>query len=257
MPSYISSNGESDFTPIQPGTYVGRCYIVCNLGLQAAGPWPAKNKHFISFEIPTERVTWTDKEGVEQEGPAVIGGRYTSSLSPKANLRMLLETWRGQVFSAEQLAEFDLFSLIGVPAMISVVHSEDGKYANISGLMKLPPTLQCAPAELAPIAYDPMDAGAQAAFAALSDKMKATIMKGQVSAGQPPAGPPAIPTGHQAPIHAPAPGHQSPSALVHSGHHMPAPGAPTAPHAPHAPGPARQAHQPLVADDDFDDDIPF
>jgi len=231
MPSYVSSAGESDFTPIPPGTYVGRCYQVINLGLQAAGPWAPKNKHYIAFEIPTERVTWTDKEGKEQEGPAVIGSRYTSSLSPKANLRQHLETWRGALFTDVELANFDLFNLIGVPAMISVTHSEDGKYANISGIVKMVQGMVCAPAELPPIAYDPTDPQGAAVFAKLTTRMQETVRKGQLVAEAPQPAP--------MPAHQALPGHQVPSALLRNGAQPPA------------------YQQPAAGVQDFDDDIPF
>lgn len=243
MPSYVSSKGESDFTPIAAGTYVGRCYIVCNLGVQAAGPWEPKNRHYIGFEIPTERVTWTDKEGKDSEGPAIIGGRYTSSLSPKAILRQQLETWRGALFTDEQLAKFDLFNLIGVPAMISVVHSEDRKYANISGLMRLPQGIVCGPAEIPTIAYDPADPQADEVFQKLTNRMQETVKKGQLDPASRSPGDngsgvyvPAAntenpaPTGHQEPS---PPGHQSRSEFLQQGEQVP------------------------PQDTDPDDDIPF
>lgn len=239
MGSYVKSQGESDFTPLPPGTYVGRCYQVINLGLHAAGPWDPKNKHYLGFEIPAERVTWTDKAGIEQEGPAVIGSRYTSSLSPKATLRQQLESWRGALFTDEQLQKFDLFNLIGVPAMISVIHSEDGKFANITGLMRLPQGLVCASEELPQVAYDPEDSGALAAFALLSNRMQETVLKGQ----QVPDTPAPPPTHQPAPAHPAVPAHQVPP-----GHQMPRSAASMLP---------PNHHQPGTGADDFDDDIPF
>lgn len=220
MPSTVSSKGESDFTPIPAGTYIGRCYQVINLGLQAAGPYEPKGKHYLGFEIPAERFEYKDANGIEQEGPAVVGARYTSSLSPKATLRLQLETWRGRVFTDEELAEFDLFKLIGAPAMISIVHSDDGRYANISAIVRLPKGMICGPAELPTAAYDPMDPMAAVEFEKLSPRMKETVIKGQALAAAQAAPVPAA---------APAPGHQTPSALL----------APSAP------------------DEYFDDDIPF
>lgn len=235
MPSIVSSQGESDFTPLPAGTYIGRCYQVINLGLQAAGPWEPKNKHYIGFEVPAERITWKDKEGIEHEGPAIIGARYTSSLSPKAILRQQLETWRGRVFTEAELAKFDLFNLIGAPAMISVVHSEDGKYANITGLMRLPQGMVCPPVELPPVAYDPTDPQANIAFAALTKRMQETVIRGQELAESASAAPPPMPP-------TPTPGHLTPSAIMPNGRgSMMAP--PPQPAVPHSA--------------DFDDDIPF
>lgn len=240
MPSFVQSMGESDFTPIPAGTYVGRCYQVVNIGLQASGPWAPKNKHYIAFEVPSERITWKDKEQVEHEGPAIIGSRYTSSLSPKAILRQHLESWRGRRFTDDELANFDLFNLIGAPALISVVHSEDGKYANITALMRLPQGMVCPDAELPTIAYDPADPSAGQAFEALTKRMQDTVMKGQE-----------VPPAPEAPAPAPS----------HSGVYTPQPMS-------ESPVPGHMIHQQKmdqrpspfrdhVTGADFDDDIPF
>lgn len=178
MPSMVNSKFESDFVIVAPGSYVARCYSVVNIGKQTAGPYEPKNRHWIAFEIPSERIAYKDKDGFDQEGPAVIGARYTSSLSPKATLRQHLETWRGQAFSDEQLKNFDLFNLVGVPAMISVVHSNNGKYANITSVIRLPQGMVCPDAELPTIAYDPTDPGAEVAFEKLSSRLRETVLKG-------------------------------------------------------------------------------
>lgn len=246
MPSIVRSQGEGDFTPIDAGTHIGRCHQVINLGVHAAGPWKPKPKHYIAFEIPSERVTWTDKENVEHEGPAIVGARYTSSLSPKAVLRQQLESWRGALFTEEQLASFDLFNLIGVPALISVVHSDDGKYANITALMKLPRGMQCLPAELPTLAYDPQDQNAAATFQQLTNRMQDTVTRGQENATIP-----------AAPTHAPPPARAPGSVYVpHPESENPVPG-----HVLHEQrngsrptGRAPNFHEHAQ---DFDDDIPF
>ncbi len=55
-------------------------------------------------------------------------------------LRKFLRTWRGQEFTLNELANFDLESVIGVPAALSVVYNDsDGKwYANIDSASRLP-----------------------------------------------------------------------------------------------------------------------
>ncbi len=240
MPSIVSSQGESDFAPLAAGTHIGRCYQVVNIGLQSSGPWDPKNKHYIAFEVVSERVTWTDKEKVEHEGPAIIGSRYTSSLSPKAILRQHLESWRGQRFTDAELAAFDLFDLVGAPALISVVHSEDGKFANISSLMRLPKGMVCPPAELPPVAYDPSDANAQEAFAALTQRMQETVLKGQQA--------PEDAAPRQAPatggVYVPQPLSENllPGSQVHRDRRN---------------GTAALAPPPPALVDDFDDEIPF
>ena len=47
---------------------------------------------------------------------------YTLSLSEKANLRHMLESWRGRAFTPEELDGFDLFCLVGIGCLVQVVH---------------------------------------------------------------------------------------------------------------------------------------
>ncbi len=217
MPSTVSSKGESSFELIPPGTHYAVCTRVLNLGNQVT-KFGSNPKHFIGFDVPSVRVEW-EKDGVKNEGPGFIGGRYTSSLSPKAILRQLLESWRGRAFTEEELKSFDLFNLLGVSAMISVTHTEDGKYANISAIMGMPPGSAKIVAESEILGYDPSDPKSNEVFAKLPEGFQKTILKGQqpiVAPTPPPPGAPPVTMGHEAP-----PGHPAPSP------------------------------------DDFDDDIPF
>ena len=61
--------------------------------------------------------------------------RHTLSLSDNANLYKDLVAWRGKKFTSEELAGFDLGAVLGAPALINVIHSEDGKWANIGSIM--------------------------------------------------------------------------------------------------------------------------
>ncbi len=187
MPSTVSSKGESSFELVPPGTHYAVCTRVLNLGEQTT-KYGSTPKHFIGFDVPAVRVEW-EKDGVKHEGPAFIGSRYTSSLSPKAILRQHLEAWRGAAFTEEQLAGFDLFSLLGVSAMISVTHTEDGKYANISAIMGMPPGSPKVTPESELLGYDPSSPDAAAVFAKLPEGFQKTIQRGQ----QPVAAPPPLP----------------------------------------------------------------
>lgn len=131
------------FEPVPEGTYVARCISVIDLGLQDS-PWGPKEKVYIGFEVPEVRVEWT-KDDEQHEGAALIGNLYTNSLSEKAHLRAHLQSWRGQAFTKEELAGFDLTNVLGAPCMISIVHNQTGEkvYANISGIMKLPKGTTC------------------------------------------------------------------------------------------------------------------
>ena len=71
--------------------------------------------------------------------------RYTLSLHENAALRRDLQSWRGRAFTETELAGFDLKTVLGVPCMITLVHSPDGKYANIQAVAGLPKGMEAPP----------------------------------------------------------------------------------------------------------------
>lgn len=224
MPSTVSSKGESNFELVPPGTHYAVCTRVLNLGEQKTN-FGSSPKHFLGFDIPAIRVEW-EKDGVKHDGPAFIGARYTSSLSPKAILRQHLEAWRGRAFTEDELKGFDLFNLLGVSCMISVTHTEDGKYANINAIMGMPPGSTKLVPESELLGYDPSSPDAPTVFAKLPEGFQKTIQRGQQ-----PVAPPPMPPGMTPP--------PPPAGAVNL---------------PYTPPPGGAA--PPVADD-FDDDIPF
>ena len=139
-----AGGGGDGFDPIPVGTHIARCISVVDLGLQS-GEWqgePTLNKKvYVGFEIPSVRVKWK-KDDVEHEGPGLIFNIYTNSIHAKSNLGGHLISWRGRAFTEEEERGFDLFTILDVPCMISVVHkqSKDGTktYANIGAIMGLP-----------------------------------------------------------------------------------------------------------------------
>lgn len=172
--------GGSDFQPVEPGSYIARCVNVVDLGLQESGQWGKKEKVYLGFEIPSERVKWTDKEGKEHEGPAFIGARYTNSISERAILGQHLTSWRGRPFTDQERKGFDLFTVLGVPCMINVVHNESGGkvYANINSIMRLPKGMDCPPAESDLIACSPMDNDTAANLTKLPEWLQKVVRAG-------------------------------------------------------------------------------
>lgn len=153
----VKDSGGAGFEPVPAGTYVARCVNVIDIGIQTSA-FGDKEKLYIGFEIPSERVEW-EKDGQKHEGPAMIGSRYTASINAKSILGQHLTSWRGKPFTEDERAGFDLFTILGAPCMINVVHNENnGKvYANIQSIMRLPKGMECPPAESELIAYTPMD----------------------------------------------------------------------------------------------------
>lgn len=160
MALIVSDSGGGDFTPAPEGTHFGACDMVVDLGKQKTsyqGVESLKDQIYVRWQIPSERIEWTDGEGVKHEGPVVIGKTYTASLGEKANLRKDLQSWRGKAFTEAELKAFDVSKLLGVGATISIVHNhKDGKtYANIGAIGGLPKNMPKIEAENGAILYDP------------------------------------------------------------------------------------------------------
>ncbi len=151
-----TDTGGGDFELTPAGNHVARCYPVVDLGMQTTtfnGQDSEKRKVRISWELPAELM--------EDGRPFSVSANYTLSLSEKANLRKDLQSWRGRAFTDEELAGFDLFSVLGIPAMVNVVHNTNNNktYANVGSVSPMPkgmaaPTLVNDPLKFSLDEYD-------------------------------------------------------------------------------------------------------
>lgn len=171
-----TSNAGGDFEKAPEGMRIARCYRVIDCGSHI-NPTFGKRQHLaaIGFELPTTLMTKGDNQGK----PFMIQKRYTLSHHEKANLRIDLESWYGKRFDTTALDKaggFDLEKLIGRPALLNIVHSKDGQYANISSINPLVEGQVCPPAINAPfvLSFAEFD---KAKFASLSDKMQEFISR--------------------------------------------------------------------------------
>ena len=70
-----------------------------------------------------------------------IGRTFTASMSEKANLRKLIESWFGKKFpNDEAAADFDCTKLLGYKCLLNVTHTEKGQktYANVANATPIP-----------------------------------------------------------------------------------------------------------------------
>jgi len=139
MAIIASDTGGRDFKKVPPGCHFAICNMVVDLGIQETtfkGQSKSQHQVYLRWEVPDERVTY-EKDGKEHEGPCSIGASYTLSLSEKANLRKLLENWRGVPFSEQELKGFDITTVAGKCCQVMVQHKTAGgkTYANITGVM--------------------------------------------------------------------------------------------------------------------------
>lgn len=134
-----SDNGGKDFKKVPAGCHFAICNMVVDLGIQETtfkGESKSQHQIYLRWEVPDERVSY-EKDGETVEGPCSIGSTYTLSLSEKANLRKVLENWRGKPFTPDELKGFDVTTIAGKCCQIMVQHKESGgkTYANITGVM--------------------------------------------------------------------------------------------------------------------------
>lgn len=130
--AFIINKPTSQFStePHPEGITQAVCVDVVDMGMQPS-KYGEKHKCYFRFETPAR-----DSKGA----PIYVRSwPYSVSLNEKANLRRDLEKWRGRAFTAQELAGFDLESVIGAPVLLNITHNaaDDGTvYSNINGIFK-------------------------------------------------------------------------------------------------------------------------
>lgn len=153
------------------GTHLATCYRVIDMGTQNIsfnGENKRQHKIMLSWELPEELM--------EDGRPFTVHKTYTLSSHEKSTLRIHLESWRGQPFTEEELGKFDVGTLIGVPALIGIVHThKDGKtYSNIGSISRLMKGMQAKPLINEPVHLD-LSKFDHEVYAKLSDGLRQKI----------------------------------------------------------------------------------
>jgi hypothetical protein len=145
----IISDNSKEFKIAPAGSHMARLYSVIDLGHQAtewAGETKIMHKVVLTWELhgndDNDQPLQTD-----DKKPLIVSKRYTVSLGDQARLRQDLEAWSNKKMTAEDRKNFDLRNLLGKFCMVNITHSEDGKYANISGISPVPSALRNAQPE--------------------------------------------------------------------------------------------------------------
>jgi hypothetical protein len=129
----IAKSGGS-FTPAPAGTHCAVCCDVIDLGMiEVTYLGKTQRKHKIV-------IAWQIDENMDDGKPFLVRRRYTCSLHEKAVLRRDLESWRGRAFTDKELEAFDLESLLGVNALVNIIHEQrnGSTFANVASVMRLP-----------------------------------------------------------------------------------------------------------------------
>ena len=140
----IISDTSKEFKIAPAGLHMARLYSIIDLGHQAT-EWAGETKimHKVVF---TWELHGDDDNGqplkTDDGKPLIVSKRYTVSLGEQATLRKDLEAWGNKKMSAEDRKNFDLKALLGRFCMVNITHSEDGRYANISGISPVPTALR-------------------------------------------------------------------------------------------------------------------
>jgi len=171
----IAKEKGGDFVPAPAGTHVARCVDVISLGTQTSELYPASFKVMIGWELPDEMLIRSD---TKEEMPMKVSKEFTLSLSKKANLRKILESWRGRAFTAAELEGFEVSGVLDVPCLLSIIHktSSQGKtYAAIESVSRLAKGMVCPPRVHGLIRYE-VEQGKNAVFQQLPEWIQKKIL---------------------------------------------------------------------------------
>ena len=133
MSLFVQETSKVNIPLLEAGAYPAVCNMLIDLGEQYSEKFDKlSRKVLIGWELPGEVL--------ENGETRRLSNTYTASLNSKGNLRKDLISWRGRDFTVDELKKFDLRNIVGAPCMLSVIHREgqNGKYAAIGGIMKMP-----------------------------------------------------------------------------------------------------------------------
>ena len=146
----IKSKAKPKVPPIEPGPYMAVCVGVIDLGEQFSEMFKNfRNEVQIVWEIPSETV---EIDG--EQKPRQLSRTFSVATSKKANLRAILSSWNGKVYSDEEFGELDLFEQIGRPCFINVVLNDTGEYCNVDSVMPIPKGIPAPTSNTPPIRWD-------------------------------------------------------------------------------------------------------
>lgn len=140
----IINDKPKDFKIAPAGNHLARLYSCIDLGHQSVdwkGETKIMHKVVLTWELHGEDDSG-EKLVTEDNKPLIVTKRYTVSLGDQSTLRKDLESWSGKKMTVEDRKNFDLKNLLGKFCMLSVVHSEDGKFANVSTISAVPSAMR-------------------------------------------------------------------------------------------------------------------
>lgn len=160
---------DTEFEKAPAGVHLARCIRLIDLGTQFNKTFQTKqHKVRVYWELPNCLMTKGEYSGK----PFIISKQYTLSLSEKSHLRNDLKSWRGRDFSEQEMAGFDLNSIVDKCCTLNIVHEND--YANVAAVIPIAPGTTLPP-RINPIIIFDMAHFDSTVFDSLTDNMKETI----------------------------------------------------------------------------------
>lgn len=132
----IGKNVKPSIPPVPGGTYMAVCIYSLGIGEQLCKYKDStryNNQVMIGFELIGQTVEIDGKQE-----PRVLGRTFNIAKSQNSGLRKFLGSWMGKALTDDEYMSFDTNTLLGKPAMLSVVLNDTGEYANIDGIMQIP-----------------------------------------------------------------------------------------------------------------------
>ena len=189
--SLMAKGTSGTFEQAPAGTFPARCVRIIDLGTQMTSGQFAKL-------TPQVMLSWQllGEERMSDGQPFLINQTYTMSLNEKANLRKMLQTWRGRPFTDDELKGFDLGKVLGLPCLLTVVHNvshtNGNTYANVQAVAAPMKGMTIEEATVPLLAYD-IDDDSPEIFSQLPEFWQSRIMQSQEKSGGTPAPTPANP----------------------------------------------------------------
>lgn len=187
----VKRKAVSNIPPLPGGTYMGVCIAVVDLGEQYEQFDKQRQGKYVDqcmfiFELPSERV---EVDG-EDKPRWISSKRLTQSLHERSKLASILESWRGQPLSEQDISDgFDLSDMLGQPAMLTVSLKErkDGTQCNqLTAVSGFPKGIPIPQVESELICFDADEPDAEA-LAKLPEWVQDIIAKSTQFAQNPPA----------------------------------------------------------------------
>jgi hypothetical protein len=133
-----------DYPEIEDGYHVARCVQVIDIGTHWQNKFESseqelKHQVSINFEVPEFTYEYEGKTTCK-----MIPQRYSATLSKKGTLRKHLNSWRGKTYTDEDLKNFTLKSIVGLPAYVMIEKTASG-FPKIVNITPLPKGIECPP----------------------------------------------------------------------------------------------------------------